>query len=85
MNFWGNHHSCPQTVLQGNNDKKAHGIGTVTGRQINGIELKTKKYAHTGIHIWSSIKNPKNIQWKKKVSSINSAGPTGSLYVEKWK
>jgi hypothetical protein len=30
-------------------------------------------------------KKGKNKHWKKRASSINGAGLTGSLYVEKWK
>jgi hypothetical protein len=47
---------------------------------INGIEDPEMK-PHTYSHLIFN-KDAKNMQWKKKASSINSAGLTGCLYVE---
>jgi hypothetical protein len=37
------------------------------------------------MNTWYLTKKLKTYSGKKKASSINGAGPTGSRYVEKWK
>jgi hypothetical protein len=55
--------------------------GTRQIDQWNGIEDPEIK-PHTSGHL-NFDKETKNIHWKKRVSSINGGGLTGSLYVEK--
>jgi hypothetical protein len=50
---------------------------------INGIELKIQKQNHTLTDTWCLTKKPKIYNGKKKASSINGAGSTVCLSVEK--
>jgi hypothetical protein len=57
-----------------------YGIGTETGRNINGMELKTHKWTHTPMVTWSLTKKIKPSGGKKTAFSTNGAGSNGGQH-----
>ena len=55
----------PRAIL-----KKLHGIGTMSGKRINGIGLKTQKWTNTPMVTWSSTKGLKASSGKKSFQQM---------------